>query len=661
MPVTGTRARKDDAGSDYASMMGLGHINTTGFLFGDDDEKAAAKKEAATSPDVKTYLQMNDTNDKFPILVRRDGYPGLVSSSITHCYFPPLIGWLQLSASSTALDLALSQSPGPEPQLHGATSFAPGHRSSQPILPQELFNGAQSGQDNNVAPQHTEPVGSSRLNRHSMEASLAAYAQSTLPGQLASNDATSGRPSLANLQSSYSTNDIPTMKNANGAVPTITPPKIHAAQHFHNHNASLGRIPPNAVNNRHSRELSGGDNRREDPVIGLQNNAYQQTTSGPQASATAYSPSNMAVSLTDTMTNQIAQANPQYAAPAFYGGYGMQLMNMGMTPVHMNNPVAFNQQMQPYQQHNAFAQYQNYGQQGRFQDSQARVIQQRRMQNGEENARFNNVRLEHLQGEIYGLCKDQHGCRFLQKQLEAGNPEHVHLIFLETNQHVVELMTDPFGNYLCQKLLEYSNDDQRTVLINNAASSMVKIALNQHGTRALQKMIEFISTREQIQTIIIALHDRVVELIQDLNGNHVIQKCLNRLTPEDAQVIPLFLFSLFLFKANMSSSSSMPSEPIALSLVLIVTAVASSSAASTMHRVTRKHILSARSPRMHSLLFRIPSATTCCNTLSTLASQPSPIRSAIAFRVAFRSCRSRSLARMSSRNASAELNQALRP
>ena len=51
------------------------------------------------------------------------------------------------------------------------------------------------------------------------------------------------------------------------------------------------------------------------------------------------------------------------------------------------------------------------------------------------------MKLEHLQGEIYGLCKDQHGCRYLQKKLEERNPEHVHLIFMETNQHVVELMT----------------------------------------------------------------------------------------------------------------------------------------------------------------------------------------------------------------------------
>ena len=86
---------------------------------------------------------------------------------------------------------------------------------------------------------------------------------------------------------------------------------------------------------------------------------------------------------------------------------------------------------------------------------------------------------------------------------------------------------------------------------------MLQIALNQHGTRALQKLIEFLSTDEQVrvntdlvslavavnsslfqvQTIIYSLKDRVVELIQDLNGNHVIQKCLNHLIPENAQFI----------------------------------------------------------------------------------------------------------------------------
>lgn len=73
--------------------------------------------------------------------------------------------------------------------------------------------------------------------------------------------------------------------------------------------------------------------------------------------------------------------------------------------------------------------------------------------------------------------------------------------------------------------------------MNNAAPQLVAIALNQHGTRALQKMIEFISTPEQTETVIRALENHVVELVQDLNGNHVVQKCLNRLPGADSQFI----------------------------------------------------------------------------------------------------------------------------
>ena len=108
MPVTGSRTRKDDNNADYASMMGLGHINTTSFLFGEDDEKAAAHKDATTSPDVNSYLQMNATNDKFPILVRRDEYPGLVSCTLGKCqrtlmghrsFRPPQLHWTWPSPS----------------------------------------------------------------------------------------------------------------------------------------------------------------------------------------------------------------------------------------------------------------------------------------------------------------------------------------------------------------------------------------------------------------------------------------------------------------------------------------------------------------------------------------------------------------------------------
>lgn len=148
-----------------------------------------------------------------------------------------------------------------------------------------------------------------------------------------------------------------------------------------------------------------------------------------------------------------------------------------------------------------------------------------------------NTRLEDLKGEIFSLCKDQHGCRYLQKKLEEGVATYRDMIFAETFSHFAELMTDPFGNYLCQKMLEFCTDDQRNLIVESVSSELVTISLNMHGTRAVQKTIDFLSTPRQIHSIIVALGMNVVTLIKDLNGNHVIQKCLNRLGPDDNQFI----------------------------------------------------------------------------------------------------------------------------
>ncbi|KAJ2737258.1 hypothetical protein H4S06_006631, partial [Coemansia sp. BCRC 34490] len=111
------------------------------------------------------------------------------------------------------------------------------------------------------------------------------------------------------------------------------------------------------------------------------------------------------------------------------------------------------------------------------------------------------------------------------------------LIFSEVLPHFSVLMTDPFGNYLCQKMLEYCTEEQRTRIVVAVAPELVNISLNMHGTRAVQKMIESLSCQEQTDAIIGALKDSVVMLIRDLNGNHVIQKCLGRLSSKNNQFI----------------------------------------------------------------------------------------------------------------------------
>ncbi|SJM87732.1 related to Pumilio homology domain family member 4 [Zygosaccharomyces bailii] len=155
----------------------------------------------------------------------------------------------------------------------------------------------------------------------------------------------------------------------------------------------------------------------------------------------------------------------------------------------------------------------------------------------EENSRYANATLDQFIGNIYSLCKDQHGCRFLQMQLDMLGPDAADAVFEETREHTVELMTDSFGNYLVQKLLEKVTIDQRRILARIAAPHFVRIASNPHGTRALQKLVECVNTDEEARIIVDSLNGSIVELSKDLNGNHIVQKCLQKLQPKDVQFI----------------------------------------------------------------------------------------------------------------------------
>lgn len=139
--------------------------------------------------------------------------------------------------------------------------------------------------------------------------------------------------------------------------------------------------------------------------------------------------------------------------------------------------------------------------------------------------------------QIYSLCRDQRGCRFLQRKLADGDPAVCRRVFEATHSHIVTLMMDPFGNYFCQKLFENCSPAEITTLLKVSAPSLPSITINQHGTRALQKLIDALTTPEQVNILISALDGHVVRLIRDLNGNHVIQKLLLSLDERGSQFI----------------------------------------------------------------------------------------------------------------------------
>jgi hypothetical protein len=441
MPVLGNRTAQDLP--DLASV--LGHINTAAFLF-DDEEK----QNPTASPDAKQYLQMNTTDDKFPILVRRDGDGNSV----------------QLSASSAALDLALSQSPGPDNQNNNGWPAYSRHRQAQQSLPTNTLRKGSQVDEYDVGRVNGSVENTpTKNNRRSVEFSLSPYNSESKRSSYHASPS-NGMPKL---QQSYSTNDVPTLKNGNGANGVNgSGVNSHAEQHFHNHNASIGRIPANAMSNRHSRELSTGFKDHD--------NAYRPLQSGLHASAAPFGPSITSAPSMNGAATVASPIAPQYStAPggntAPYYGYSVNMLNGAMNGLNMGQPVGVGMQGYnpngmnsmyggpPYYSPNPNP-YAAYGPSGRLQDSQARVIQTRRMQNGSYSSeyfaehsltaapdanRFMNYDLETMpRAEIYTLCKDQHGCRFLQKKLEERNTKYLEIIFEETAPHVVELMTGMF-------------------------------------------------------------------------------------------------------------------------------------------------------------------------------------------------------------------------
>ncbi|ODV85242.1 hypothetical protein CANARDRAFT_179327, partial [[Candida] arabinofermentans NRRL YB-2248] len=139
--------------------------------------------------------------------------------------------------------------------------------------------------------------------------------------------------------------------------------------------------------------------------------------------------------------------------------------------------------------------------------------------------------------DILALAKDQYGCRFLQKKIDEDFQTNSPLIFQAVYQHSTELMVDPFGNYLIQKIMTTATDEQLNLILINISPSILTVSKNQHGTRACQKLIDCLTTQTHQQLLEECLSPYIVNLIRDLNGNHVVQKCIHKLHNEDLQFI----------------------------------------------------------------------------------------------------------------------------
>lgn len=245
------------------------------------------------------------------------------------------------------------------------------------------------------------------------------------------------RPTSLHL--SYSTNDIPTAQDSSHSA--VTSPKTYVDQSKHGHSMPATYAPPTPQ--------SGNSASNTTPPT--PQSSDQECQPGSQNSFGGVAFQSHAVTVSSQANCSDTIASPLNTFPTHFYGYGVQ--QFPAAPLQVNG-----NQVQHFSPHSSIGPYapQPYASYPRFNEGSRNTNQGRRETDTGPFSRFSNVPLENYKGELYGLCKDQHGCRYLQRKLEDGAPDNVQTIFVETNMHVVELMTGSLFSHpedKCRSLL----------------------------------------------------------------------------------------------------------------------------------------------------------------------------------------------------------------
>eukprot|EP00897_Mesotaenium_endlicherianum_P003606 jgi/Mesen1/3273/ME000019S02688 len=147
-----------------------------------------------------------------------------------------------------------------------------------------------------------------------------------------------------------------------------------------------------------------------------------------------------------------------------------------------------------------------------YHDSQGSTSPPTSMGGGQGHPKYTS--LEEVEGQIYSIAKDQHGCRTraVQKLIETlAGAEQTAMVIAALQPGVVTLIKDLNGNHF---------------IYDAAARNCVEIATHRHGCCVLQRCIDFASTQQKDRLVAEVAANALV-LSQDAFGNYVVQYILD--------------------------------------------------------------------------------------------------------------------------------------
>lgn len=138
-----------------------------------------------------------------------------------------------------------------------------------------------------------------------------------------------------------------------------------------------------------------------------------------------------------------------------------------------------------------------------------------------------------LEEEIQGLCNgkntcvsysmDQEGSRFMQKRLEKATKKEMQWFLMQIKDDLNILCIDLFGNYVVQKMLELEIGSQ---VVDAVKKYVPTLSLHMYGCRVIQKIFD----TGHGNMIIDYVRANCRSMLEDQNGNHVLQKAVEALS-----------------------------------------------------------------------------------------------------------------------------------
>lgn len=163
---------------------------------------------------------------------------------------------------------------------------------------------------------------------------------------------------------------------------------------------------------------------------------------------------------------------------------------------------------------------------------------------------------EENEEELISLIKTQAGCRYFQGLIMKAPKFANDILYACLKPKMMLLICDKFGNYLYQQFLDVLFSKNLNHFIEFVLSNFQIISFSPFGTRVIQKLLDCIHTKESdsgskfLLKLIEKIRGHVMEMSNDENSNHVIQKLLSFVGSPISECIFNEIFESFLLIAS---------------------------------------------------------------------------------------------------------------